>query len=81
MSFPRVALPLLLLAISASAFGHGTLENSRILQVRLAGPAGGTPAPWNESYYTWNQNSNNFPTYAAPDFSYADFVPDGTTST
>jgi predicted carbohydrate-binding protein with CBM5 and CBM33 domain len=63
-----------------SSRAHGTVENSRMLQVRLAGPAGGTPAPWTESYYTWNQNSNNFPSYASPGFSYADFVPDGSIS-
>jgi len=63
-----------------SSHAHGTVENSRMLQVRLAGPAGGTPAPWTESYYTWNQNSNNFPGYASTGFSYADYVPDGTIS-
>lgn len=74
------SLGLLVSLSTGSALAHGTIENSRILQVRLAGPAGGTPAAWNESYYTWNQNSNNFPTYAAPGFSYADHVADGTIS-
>lgn len=62
---------------AAVAHAHGTMEYSRIYRVKMAGPAGGTPAAWNESYYTWNQNSNNFTTYASPAFEYADAVPDG----
>ncbi len=75
-------LPIALVSFFAieSGHAHGTVENSRMLLARLAGPAGGTPAAWTESYYTWNQNSNNFPSYAAPGFFYADFVPDGTIS-
>lgn len=60
-----------------AALAHGTIEGGRMQQVRQAGPAGGTPAAWNDSYYTWNQNSRNFPGYAAPGFRYADLVPDG----
>lgn len=37
---------------SQAVHAHGTLLNSRILQVRTAGPTGGAPAPWNDSYYT-----------------------------
>ena len=48
-----------------------------MFEVRQKGPGGNTPAGWNESYYTWNQNSNNFPDYDEPGFSYADFVPSG----
>lgn len=51
--------------------------NDRMYQVRIGGPNGHTPAGWNESYYTWNQNSHNFPDYAAAGFSYATTVPDG----
>lgn len=60
-----------------SALAHGSLESGRMLQVRLAGPNGQTPCPWNDSFYTWNQNSHNFPNYADPNFRYADVVPDG----
>lgn len=54
---PRVLPILLLLAAvgllpAARARAHGSLENGRMLQVRLAGPNGHTPAPWNGSYYT-----------------------------
>ena len=61
-----------------AAAAHGSLENGRMFQVRVAGPNGSAPAPWNDSYYTWNQNSQNFPGYAAANFSYASTVPDGT---
>lgn len=61
-----------------SSNGHGSLENGRMLQVRVAGPGGHAPAPWNDSYYTWNQNSQNFPGYANAGFQYAAMVPDGT---
>ena len=57
---------------------HGNLENSRMIRVRVAGPNGTLPAPWNESYYTWNQDSNNFPGYASTGFKYSTTVPDGT---
>ena len=56
---------------------HGTVEFSRLYNVRAAGPAGNMPGGWSESYYTWNQNSNNFPNYAAPGFSYSSVVPNG----
>lgn len=49
-----------------------------MLQVRVAGPNGNAPAPWNDSYYTWNQDSNTFPAYANAGFSYSSTVPDGT---
>jgi hypothetical protein len=50
----RALLPvgLLLLLPAESSLAHGWTANSRILQVRLAGLAGGTPAAWNASYYT-----------------------------
>lgn len=77
-SLPKATLAAALtLCMSLSAFGHGSLEGSRIIQVRAAGPGGGTPAPWTESYYNWNENSHNFTTYNQPGFSYADYVPDG----
>ena len=68
----------LVLAFAENAGAHGTLVNDRMFQVRVAGPNGQTPAAWNESFYTWSQNSHNFPDYAAPGFSYAQAVPDGT---
>lgn len=71
-------LMLLSTTLPQQAKAHGSLENGRMLQVRLAGPNGYAPAPWNDSYYTWNQNSQNFPSYAQPSFSYAQAVPDGT---
>ncbi len=70
-------LALSCLAASPTASGHGTLLGDRMYQVRAAGPNGNTPAAWNGSYYTWNQNSQNFPGYAAPGFSYASAVPNG----
>lgn len=60
------------------AAAHGTLVNDRMYQVRVAGPNGHSPATWNETYYTWNQNSHNFPNYAAIGFSYSTTVPDAT---
>lgn len=57
---------------------HGTLVDGRMFQVRVAGPSGHTPGGWDESYYTWNQNSNNCPNYAGTNFSYAAAVADGT---
>ena len=65
------------LASAASAWAHGTISGSRIEQVYKAGPSGGTPAAWNGSYYTWNQNSNNFPGYGAAGFSYSSVMADG----
>jgi predicted carbohydrate-binding protein with CBM5 and CBM33 domain len=64
-------------ALPAAAHAHGSLANGRMIQVRKAGPAGGTPAAWNDSYYTWNQNSRNFPNYADPGFAYSNYVADG----
>lgn len=80
---PRIIPILLLLAAvgllpALRVHAHGSLENGRMLQVRLAGPNGHAPAPWNDSYHTWNQNSQNFPGYANAGFSYAAAVPDGT---
>ena len=49
-----------------------------MIRVRVAGPNGMLPAPWTESYYTWNQDSNNFPAYANAGFTYSAAVPDGT---
>lgn len=72
------AIALAMLAAIRPAHAHGTLVDGRMYQVRVAGPSGHTPALWNESYYTWNQNSHNFPDYAASGFSYATTVPDGT---
>lgn len=75
------ALPWLVVVVlmrPAPAPAHGSLENGRMLQVRVAGPNGHAPAPWNDSYYTWNQNSQNFTGYAAANFSYAATAPDGT---
>lgn len=82
MKTQRIAAVLLglgaaLAAAPATALAHGTLADGRMVQVRKAGPAGGTPAAWNESYYTWNQNSRNFPDYASPGFSYSTYVADG----
>ncbi len=75
-------LPLLLLGgllfRPTAATAHGSLENGRMLQVRAAGPNGHAPAPWNDSYYTWNQNSQNFPSYANANFLYSATVPGGT---
>lgn len=71
---------LLGLAGAPGLWAHGSLQNSRMLQVRLAGPNGHTPAAWNDSYYTWNQNSRNFPGYDAAGFSYSSVVPDGSIS-
>jgi hypothetical protein len=71
-------LAVLVLAVPECADAHGTLVNDRMFQVRVAGPNGQTPAAWNDSFYTWNQNSHNFPDYATPGFSYATKVPDGT---
>lgn len=68
------------LALASAAGAHGTVANSRMYNVKLGGPNGNTPAGWNESYYTWSQNSNNFINYAAPGFSYANEVPNGTIS-
>ena len=68
----------LFIACTHNVSAHGTLVDGRMFQVRVAGPNGQTPAAWNESFYTWNQNSHNFPGYAAPGFSYAQTVPDGT---
>lgn len=82
-SFPRTVaagVALLSLAASPDLWAHGSLQNSRMLQVRLAGANGHTPAPWNDSYYTWNQNSRNFPGYANAGFTYASVVPDGSIS-
>ena len=83
IAWPRSArrvllLAVLVLAVPECADAHGTLVNDRMFQVRVAGPNGQTPAAWNDSFYTWNQNSHNFPDYAAPGFSYATKVPDGT---
>lgn len=78
---PRLALAAAALALLASTDAlraHGSLVGSRVLQVYQAGPSGATPAPFNNSYYTWNQNSNNFTNYASPGFTYASAVPDGT---
>lgn len=71
-------LSLLCCAFAQQAWAHGTLVNGRMYQVRIAGPSGHTPAIWNDSYYTWNQNSHNFPDYAASGFSYETTVPSGT---
>lgn len=83
-SFPRALAGGVLLLFGAAQAprlqAHGSLQNSRMLQVRIAGPNGHTPAPWNDSYYTWNQNSRNFPTYANAGFTYASVVPDGSIS-
>ena len=49
-----------------------------MIRVRVAGPNGKLPAPWNETYYTWNQDSNNFTDYAATGFQYSAKVPNGT---
>lgn len=68
------------LAASHRLEAHGSLQNSRMLQVRLAGPSGHAPAPWNDSYYTWNQDSRNFPGYDKAGFTYAGIVPDGSIS-
>jgi predicted carbohydrate-binding protein with CBM5 and CBM33 domain len=78
----RIGILGLLMALGSpeGVFAHGTMANSRMMQVRLAGPSGNTPATWNETYYTWNQNSNNFTTYDSPTFSYPDYVPDGSIS-
>jgi predicted carbohydrate-binding protein with CBM5 and CBM33 domain len=65
---------------SGNSHAHGTMEGSRMLQVRLAGPSGGTPAAWNGTYYSWNQNSRNFGDYDQPGFLYANYVADGTIS-
>ena len=75
-----VVAPLLAasLLLPGRTHAHGSLENGRMLQVRVAGPNGHAPAPWNESYYTWNQDSNTFPAYADANFSYRSAVPDGT---
>jgi predicted carbohydrate-binding protein with CBM5 and CBM33 domain len=56
---------------------HGTVEFSRLYNVRAAGPSGGLPGGWSESYYTWNQNSNNFSNYANPGFQHSFTVPNG----
>ncbi len=83
ISFPRiVAAGVLLLSVVASSHlqAHGSLQNGRMLQVRIAGPSGHTPAPWNDSYYTWNQNSRNFPGYDGAGFSYSSVIPDGAIS-
>ncbi len=77
-SFWMLALLLPGLLVPTLASAHGSLENGRMVQVRVAGPNGHAPAPWNDSYYTWNQNSQNFPGYANAGFSYAATVPDGT---
>lgn len=82
-SFPlTLAAGVVLWSLAASPHlqAHGSLQNSRMLQVRLAGPNGHTPAPWNDTYYTWNQNSRNFPGYANAGFSYSTAVPDGAIS-
>lgn len=77
-TYGRTAIFLLIGLLNLhEAKAHGSLENSRAVQVRVAGPAGGTPAPWNDSYYNWNENSNNFLNYASPSFAYSDYVPDG----
>lgn len=75
-SFVRGSLVLAAMS-AAPAFGHGILAHSRMEQVRLAGPGGNTPAPWNDSYYTYNQDSNNFPNYANSGYSYAADIPNG----
>lgn len=82
LSLSSFSLTVLLLGIlpSETSHAHGTMEGSRMLQVRIAGPSGGSPAAWNGTYYNWNQNSRNFPDYASPGFSYADYVADGTIS-
>lgn len=72
------AISFTILLAASSAAAHGTLVNGRMYQVRVAGPGGHTPAVWSDSYYTWNQNSHNFPDYAALNFSYAATVANGT---
>jgi predicted carbohydrate-binding protein with CBM5 and CBM33 domain len=78
-TFTMVASALLAAHCSTrTAAAHGTLVNDRMYQVRVAVRTAATPAVWNDSFYTWNQNSHNFPHCASPSFSYAATVPDGT---
>jgi predicted carbohydrate-binding protein with CBM5 and CBM33 domain len=80
LSALSLAAVLLCILPAQNSHAHGTMVGSRMLQVRLAGPSGGTPAAWNGTYYNWTQNSRNFEDYASPGFSYADHVADGAIS-
>jgi len=86
-----VALPLLLVSLASTVFGHGTVVDpiSRVYRVYLSNPenpnfplaAQAVAIDGAQSYYTWNELSRNIAAAVQaglpPGYDYSPWVPDG----